>query len=175
MVSDFSSCSIGNYGGNGTVENLCITIATSVELRIPKAWEGKIRKFLSPRGASDHQPRPPVNEKRMSLRQKGQVEKSRKKLDTDRTPVISDKPHYYYIDFICQKTDEIRQDDSYVRVSMDRVLNSGILTEIKEIEWWSDGAGKVRTNFVENANMLAFQDLPAPQLRILLERGFRIR
>lgn len=116
---------------------------TSQKLEIPESFPGKISSPPEVVAKKPRQTNGQPRERRLSIRQAVANAKKQKKLDTDRVPEDPDKPYYHYFDFIALKTDDIQQNDHYVMTCMNTICRSGVLKPFSELEWWSDGGGKV--------------------------------
>jgi hypothetical protein len=74
-----------------------------------------------------------------------QSAKKSRKIPFTSEPPTPDTPYIVYFDFLCEKTDHIKQNDVYVRRSTEVLVERGIFKRngITELEWFSDGCGKV--------------------------------
>ena len=81
----------------------------------------------------------------MNLRMQLQAAKKSRKIPFASEPPTPDTPYIVYFDFLCEKTDHIKQNDVYVRRSTEVLVDRGIFKRngITELEWFSDGCGKV--------------------------------
>ena len=84
----------------------------------------------------------------INLRVRNQMAKKERKIETTSEPRTSDTPYIIYFDFIREKRAGVTQNDVYVKRAMEILVNSNIFKNngITELEWFSDGCGKVWIN-----------------------------
>lgn len=166
-VTDFTAGSLCEYGTGGTFEIYTMAICTSklldlgslASLRpaekpqeflpfdtkapvVPPSQKRKRRTKLEIEMSED---KPVKNSE--SLRVQLQATRKVRKIPFTSEPTTSDTPHILYFDFVCEKRDHVGQNDVYVRRSTEILAESGLFKAngITELEWFSDGCGKVTT------------------------------
>lgn len=164
-VTDFTSGSLCEYGSGGHFEIFTMALCTSKELdlaefadllpaeppelKLPFTLEAepilpppkRKRRTKEEIAASDQKP----VKNSMNLRMQLQAAKKSRKIPFTSEPPTPDTPYIVYFDFLCEKTDHIKQNDVYVRRSTEVLVDRGIFKRngITELEWFSDGCGKV--------------------------------
>ena len=164
-VTDFTSGSLREYGSGGHFEIFTLALCTSVELDLGNL--ASLRPALPPSVMLPFESKPfespaPVKRKRrtkeeiaashekpvensVNLRMKLQGTRKSRKIPFTSEPTTPDKPFIVYFDFVCEKLEHVSQNDVYVRRSTEVLVEHGLfqLNGITELEWFSDGCGKV--------------------------------
>jgi len=81
----------------------------------------------------------------MNLRMQLQAVRRSRKIPFTADATTPDTPFIVYFDFVCEKLEHVAQDDVYVRRSTEVLIEHGLFKRngITELEWFSDGCGKV--------------------------------
>jgi hypothetical protein len=164
-VTDFTSGSLCEYGSGGHFEIFTMALCTSKELdlgdlaalrpaeppplklpfdsaaALPSPPAKKKRRTKEEIAASDEKPVKNSANLRMQL----QSTRKSRKIPFTSEPTTPDTPFIVYFDFVCEKLEHVAQNDVYVRRSTEVLVQHGIFkrTGITELEWFSDGCGKV--------------------------------
>jgi hypothetical protein len=164
-VTDFTSGSLCEYGSGGHFEIFTMALCTSKELDLAEfadllPTEPPELKLPFTSGVDTILP-PPKKKRRtkeeiaasedkpvknsVNLRMQLQSVRKSRKIPFTAEPPTPDTPYIVYFDFVCEKTDHVKQNDVYVRRSTEVLVNKGIFRRngITELEWFSDGCGKV--------------------------------
>jgi len=163
-VSDFTSGSLCEYGSGGHYEIFTVALCTSKKLDLsglddlrpddqhlglapfdeksvdlPKL-EKKKRRTKQEIAESDEKPVKNSTNLRIQL----QSLKKTRKIPILSEPETPDTPFIVYFDFVCFKEEHVRQNDVYVRRSVEVLLENRLFirNEITDFEWFSDGCGK---------------------------------
>jgi hypothetical protein len=192
-VTDFTSGSLCEYGSGGHFEIFTLALCTSVELDLgnlaslrpalppPVMLPFESKPFESPalvkrkrrtkEEIAESDDKPVKNS--VNLRMALQAARKSRKIPFTSEPATPDTPFIVYFDFVCEKLEHVRQNDVYVRRSTEVLVEHGLfqLNGITELEWFSDGCGKVLPPNLIFLRRLALQDLQAPEFREFPQGG----
>jgi hypothetical protein len=165
-VTDFTSGSLCEYGSGGHFEIFTMALCTSFELdlgALAALRPPQPPPVLLPFDSKPFEMPPTVKKKRrtkeeiaaseekpvknsLNLRMQLQSTRKSRKIPFTSEPATPDTPFIVYFDFVCEKQENVLQNDVYVRRSTEVLVNSGLfqLNGITELEWFSDGCGKVQ-------------------------------
>ena len=180
-VTDFTSGSLCEYGSGGHFEIFTMALCTSKELDLGDLADLRPAEpppLKLPFDSAGSLPSPPAKKKRRTkeeiaasdekpvknapnLRMQLQSARRERKIPFTSEPTTPDTPFIVYFDFVCEKFEHVAQNDVYVRRSTEVLVENGLFKRngITELEWFSDGCGKVCLSHCHFSSYLALQDV----------------